>query len=70
MAVLFERRRAGVELVLVCEGDLTGRVTLPVGWTDRVPAAVGVRLSGAGLVELIRLVADLTHPPVPKRGVS
>jgi hypothetical protein len=62
-----ERRRPGAELVLVCEGGPAGRVTLPVGWTDRAPAGLGHRLAAEGLTELTWLVAALQHPPVARR---
>ena len=68
MAVIFERRRPGVELVLVCEGGPAGRVTLPVAWTDRAPSAMSHRLAAEGLAELAELVAVLDHPPVARRG--
>src|SRR5207245_1764061 len=41
LVVILERHRQGAELVLVCEGGPAGRVTLPVGWTDRAPAPLG-----------------------------
>ena len=69
LEVIFERRRAGAELVLVCEGGAAGRVTLPVAWTDRAPEALGHRLGADGLVELAGLVAVL-DPPLAKRGRS
>jgi hypothetical protein len=50
--------------VLVCEGGPAGRVTLPVGWTDRGAAPAGHRLAVAGLVELAGLVVALDHPPL------
>ena len=56
--------------MLVCEGGPAGRVTLPVGWTDRAPAALGHRLAATGLGELAELVAALDHPPVEGRGRS
>jgi hypothetical protein len=62
-----ERRRAGAEVVLVCEGGPAGRVTLPVGWTDRAPAPLPQRLAAEGLVELAELVAAVDHPPVAGR---
>lgn len=70
LAVILERRRAGAELVLVCECGGAGRVTLPVGWTDRAPAALGHRLAVKGLAELAVLVVALDHPPVARRGRS
>ena len=71
LAVLLERRRAGADVVLVCEGGLGGRVTLPVGWTDRGSAPLSVhRLGIGGLVELAELVAGLGHPRVARRGES
>jgi hypothetical protein len=68
--VLFERRRLGAELVLVCEGGSAGRVTLPVGWTDRAAAPLEHRLAAEGLAELTVLVAALEHPPVARRDRS
>lgn len=68
--VILERRRPGAELVLVCEGGLAGRVTLPLAWTDRAPAAVSHRLAAEGLAELAALVAALHHPPVGRRDRS
>lgn len=70
LAVILERRRPGAELVLVCEGGLIGRVTLPVDWTDRAPAPVGHRLTVEGLAELATLMALLGHPPVARRRRS
>jgi hypothetical protein len=70
LEVIFERRRAGAELVLVCEGGAAGRVTLPVAWTDRAPEALSHRLGADGLVELAGLVAVLADPPLAKRGQS
>jgi len=67
LPVLFERRRSGAEVVLVCEGGPAGRVTLPVGWTDRAPGPLGHRLAAAGLVELVDLCAALDHPPLALR---
>jgi hypothetical protein len=63
LAVILDRRR-GAELVLVCEGGPAGRVTLPVGWTDRTPVWPDHRLAMEGLVELAHLVAALEHSPV------
>lgn len=68
LGVILERRRPGVELVLVCEGGPAGRVTLPVGWTDRGSGPAGHRLAVDGLVELAGLVAALDHPRVAGRG--
>lgn len=70
LAVILERRRPGAELVLVCEGGPAGRVTLPVGWTDRAPGPLGHRLAMEGLAELARLVAGLGYPPVARRKRS
>ncbi len=68
--VILERRRPGAELVLVCEGGPAGRVTVPVGWTDRAPVSFRHRLDVAGLVELAGLVAVLDHPRVARRSGS
>jgi hypothetical protein len=65
--VLFERRRSGVEVVLVCEGGPAGRVTLPVGWTDRAAAPLEHRLAAEGLAELAELVTVLDHPPLARQ---
>lgn len=62
--MLLERRRPGAELVLVCEGGPAGRVTLPVSWTDRAPAALEHRLAVEGLAELAQLVAAVKGRPV------
>ena len=70
LVVILERRRAGAELVLVCEGGPAGRVTLPVGWTDRAPAAAEHRLAVEGLAELAGLVAALDGPPFARRRRS
>jgi hypothetical protein len=70
LEVILERRRPGAEVVLVCEGGLAGRVTLPVAWTDRAPAALDHRLACEGLVELAELVTALDHPPVACRDQS
>ena len=50
--------------MLVCEGGPSGRVTLPVGWTDRAPVPLEHRLAAEGLAELIALAAALGNPPV------
>ena len=68
--VLFERRRRDAGVVLVCEGGRAGRVTLPVAWSDRAPAAMSHRLAFEGLAELAQLVATLDHPPVARRDRS
>lgn len=70
LAVILERRRPGAELVLVCEGGPAGRVTLPVGWTDRAPASLSHRLAMEGLAELANLMAALEHPRVGRRNRS
>jgi len=70
VAVILERRRPGAELVLVCEGGPAGRVTLPVAWTDRAPAAMSHRLASEGLAELAQLAAALDHPPLAGRDRS
>jgi hypothetical protein len=70
VAVILERRRAGADVVLVCEGGPVGRVTLPVAWTDRVPEPLAHRLAREGLVELAELVAAFDHPRVASRGRS
>jgi hypothetical protein len=59
LPVVLERRRPGAERVLVCEGGPAGRVTLPVGWTDRVPIAQSHRLAAEGLAALAELVGAL-----------
>jgi hypothetical protein len=69
LAVIFEKHRPGVERVLVCEGGPAGRVTLPVGWTDRGPAPLGHRLAVEGLVELANLASALQDPPLAEAGV-
>jgi Family of unknown function (DUF5372) len=66
LPVLFEKARRGAERVLVCEGGPADRVTLPVDWTDRWPAALTHRLAMEGLVELAGLVAALDHPPLAR----
>ena len=68
LVVILERRRPGAELVLVCEGGPGGRVTLPVAWTDRAPAALSHRLGVEGLAALAELTAALHHPRVARRG--
>ena len=70
LEVIFERRRAGAEVVLVCEGGPAGRATLPVGWTDRAPAPLAHRLGLDCLLELAALVEALGHPPLAKRDRS
>jgi hypothetical protein len=67
LVVILERRRPGAEVVLVCEGGLAGRVTLPVVWTDRAAAPLAHRLASEGLVELAEVVAAFDHPPVARR---
>jgi len=59
LVVLFERRRPATELVYVCEGGPAGRVTLPVAWTDRAPAAAVHRLTTEGLAALAALVGAI-----------
>ena len=59
--MILERRR-GAERVLVCEAGSGVRVTLPVGWTDRVPERAGRRLDVEGLIELAALVEALDYP--------
>ncbi len=68
LIVILERRRPGADLVLVCEGGLGGRVTLPVAWTDRSPAALSHRLGIEGLVALAELIGALHHPRIARRG--
>ena len=68
--VLFEKARTGAERVVVCEGGPAGRVTLPVGWTNRAPAALEHRLAIDGLGELAMLVVALEHPPVARGSRS
>jgi hypothetical protein len=63
--VILERRRPGAELVLVCEGGPAGRVTLPVGWTDRAWASFEHRLAAEGLTELTELVAAISIRHLP-----
>ena len=59
LAVIFEKSRPGAERVLVCEGGPSGRVTLPVAWTDRAPAGLAHRLAIEGLADLADLTAAL-----------
>jgi Family of unknown function (DUF5372) len=68
LPVILERRRSGAELVLVCEGGPAGRVTVPVGWTDRAPGPLGHRLALDGLAELARLAAALGHRRLARSG--
>lgn len=70
LAVIFEKDRPGAERVLVCEGGAAGRVTLPVGWTDRAPARQSHRLAAEGLAALAALAAALEHPPLARRDRS
>jgi len=70
LVVILERRRPGAELVLVCEGGPSGRVTLPVAWTDRGPSPLMHRLAVEGLDELASLVGALPHPRVARRRRS
>ena len=59
----------GTERVLVCEGGPAGRVTLPVGWTDRAPCRLWVIASPLeGLAGLSELVAAMQDPPLAERG--
>lgn len=67
LTVIFEKARPGADRVVVCEGGPAGRVTLPVGWTDRGPAALPHRLAIEGLAELAGLAAALHHPPLARR---
>jgi hypothetical protein len=66
--VLLEKSRQGAQRVLLCEGGPAGRVTLPVGWTDRGPAPLGHRLDAEALVVLAGLVVALGYPPLAERG--
>src|SRR5262249_29525360 len=68
LPVVLERRRPGAERVLICEGGPAGRVTLPVGWADRVPAALSHRLGPEGLTALAELVAALQRGRPARRG--
>ncbi|MGH9122483.1 MAG: DUF5372 family protein [Acidimicrobiales bacterium] len=70
LVVIFEKGRQGAQRVIVCEGGAAGRVTLPVTWTDRVPAPLGLRLSPDGLIALAELAAALQHPPLAGRRRS
>jgi hypothetical protein len=67
---MFEKSRPGTEHVLVCEGGPAGRVTLPVGWTDRAAPSLGHRLDLGGLAGLSELVAALQDPPLAARDLS
>ncbi|MHB8288439.1 MAG: DUF5372 family protein [Acidimicrobiales bacterium] len=67
LQVIFEKTRPGTGRVVVCEGGPAGRVTLPVGWTDRAPAPLPHRLAAEGLVELAELVAAMHHPPLTRQ---
>ncbi len=67
---MLERRRPGAERVLVCEGGPAGRVTLPVGWTDQVPAAQSHRLAAEGLAALAELVAALVRSRPTQRDLD
>ena len=40
-------------LELDCDGGDLGRVRLPAGWTDRVPAEAAGRVSASGLAGLV-----------------
>ena len=68
--MIFEKARSGAERVVVCEGGPAGRVTLPIGWTDRAAAALGHRLAIEGLVQLVELMVALAHPPLARRRRS
>jgi hypothetical protein len=68
LAVIFERRRPGAELVFVCEGGPAGRATVPFRWTDRALEPLGHRLAPDGLVELAALAAALGYPRLAARG--
>jgi hypothetical protein len=59
LAVLYTRRRAGC-LVFVCDDGTGEWVELPLGSTDRGPAAASQRLSIEGLAALRDLVDALT----------
>jgi hypothetical protein len=56
LRVLFERRLAG-GLALSCEGGPLGSLMLPVGWTDRGPAAASTPLTLEVLAELAEVLA-------------
>jgi Family of unknown function (DUF5372) len=58
LEVLFSKRR-GAGSVLVCAGGLSGRVTLPLAWTDRGDPPLAGRLSAEGLAVLGALVRSL-----------
>jgi hypothetical protein len=58
LEILYSKRRGG-GLVFVCDAGEGASVTVPVEWTDRVPAADGARLSFESLSELRFLVNSL-----------
>jgi uncharacterized protein DUF5372 len=68
--VLLERRRPGAGVVYVCAGGPAGRVTLPVGWTDRSPAPLAHRLTPEALGDLAGLVAALESRCIESDGRS
>lgn len=51
LEVLFVKRRAG-DSVFVCVGGVSGQMTVPRSWTDRVEPPLAHRLSALGLAEL------------------
>jgi Family of unknown function (DUF5372) len=58
LEVLYSKRR-GADMVLVCAAGLSGRVTLPLAWTDRGDPSLASRLSAEGLAGLGALVRSL-----------
>ena len=68
--VLYSKRWGGGQ-VLVCDAGRGVRVTLPVAWTDRGPAAEAHWLCLDGLIELHVLVnALMTRCEAPDGGGS
>ena len=56
LRVLFERKLPGGPAVS-CEGGPLGSVMVPLGWTDRGPAAAGGPLTYEVLIELAAVIS-------------
>jgi hypothetical protein len=68
--VLYSMKRAGRRMFVVDAG-YGARMTLPLEWTDRGPAAEGARVSQEALIELRALVnALVSRCPSPRGGRS
>ncbi|MCL6507767.1 MAG: Y4bD/Y4pK family protein [Bryobacteraceae bacterium] len=65
LPILFTRRYAVLGRVYICEGGPCGSVTLPEAFTDRGTPPEPRPLTASVLVDVLRVVAALTHPLTP-----